>query len=505
MKILFNNFTNFNNIFKANQINQQRISRFTYPNLAPLPKDTVSFSGRSELVASDMSDAPTTHNCFKTEINAEPAAHYLEKVLEKYILPYTVKPKEKKAEKPLDATISTRIKGSTSIREKVVSKHGKLYKKEYKAFIGSFLDELSKNFELKKNIKEEDVQSCIKEILKNNDDTRYTPYSNVPFMVDSLLRMLHECAFIEVCDFDSSEYKNAMISMIDNVENSYVSQVLDENGDYIKPSTIAGIKYYANDIVGSRIILEDSNPRYIELVFEGLQRAVKDGLLKITSIENNIPDENNLPEGTDISDYQYATDKQLKDFARNTNAELITNVTKTGYISLHVNVDLSDEIFKSCYDGIFNGYTGEIQILGRDVERLKNIEDLCYKLKDNKSVYKRVYEPFQKHFVPLYREHAADFDEYTYRLYLAQRANSKKKKSTTFPPPSALGFTEEQIPPQLDFNRLAIKKQDCDQDSKLQDRSNEDKKNNLNNLYWSGNISTMKTIVRDKIYKQSQS
>ena len=161
-------------------------------------------------------------------------------------------------------------------------------------------------------------------------------------------------------------------------------------------------------------------------------------------------------------------------------------------------------MFKSCYEGIFNGYTGEIQIMGRDVEQLKDIEDLCYKLKDHKNAYKRVYEPFKKHFLPLYEQHTEAFDEYTYRLYLAQRANSKKKKSSSFPSAASLGFDESQIPRQLDFNRLASKKRDCDFDSEDKDKDNEKKKNSMYNLYTSGNIATMQSIVRDKIYKQSQ-
>ena len=181
-------FSSFSSIFKNQKINNVGINKFSHPNLAPLPKDTVSFSGRSELVATDMSDAPTPYDCFRTEINAEPAAHYLEKVLDHYLQPLITKPKGKKAERPLNATLSTRIKSATSIREKVVSKHAKLYRKEYKAFTISFLSELKKNFDLKKNLGDEDLYVFVKQSIKHdNADTKYSPYSNIHLYCQSKL------------------------------------------------------------------------------------------------------------------------------------------------------------------------------------------------------------------------------------------------------------------------------------------------------------------------------
>ena len=497
--------SNFSSIFDNTKVNNLGMNRFFYPNLAPLKQDMVSFRGPSELVATDMSTAPTSYNCFMAEINAEPAAFYLEKVLEHYISPLTIKPKGKNAQKQLNATLSTRIKSKTSIREKVVSKHAKLYKKEYKTFVNSFIRELKNNFELKKDITDEDLYSCIMQGIKHdNHDTKYSPYANVPFIVDELLTMFEATEVISTDNISTLEYKNILKSMVDNIEANYQSGLLDENGEYIKPSSVAGIKHYANDIVGSRIILEDSNPRYIGLIFDALQRAVDDGLLKINSIENNIPDKDKLPEGTTIKDYEYASSEQLEKFAMATGAELETNITKTGYIAIHINVDLSDDMFKA-YGGQFNGFSGEIQIMGRDVEQLKDVEDLCYKLKDNKNAYRRVYEPFKKHFAPLYAQHKKDFDEYTYKLYLHQRAASKKRKSATFPSAQELGYTEAQIPAQLDFNRLAIKKSDCDQDKKQQEIDNKKKKNSMYTIYTKGDISTMQKVVKDKIYKQAQS
>ena len=498
-------FSSFSNVFNNNKVNSVAVNKFSHSNLAPLSRDTVSFKGPSELVAADMSSAPSSVSCFMAEINAEPAAYYLQKVLEHYIQPLTVKPKGKNTQKPLNATLSTRIKSKTSIREKVVSKHAKLYRKEYKAFTNSFLKELDKNFDLKNNITEDDIYSYIMQATKHdNHDTKYSPYENVPYVVDELLTMLAVNEFISTDNISSFDYKNILKSMVDNIEAGYQSGLLDEKGVYIKPSSVAGIKHYANDIVGSRIILEDSNPRYIELVFDALQRAVDDGLLKINSIENNIPDKNKLPNGTTLEDYQYASQEQLESFAKATNADLQTNITKTGYIAIHINVDLADDMFKA-YNGVFNGFSGEIQIMGRDVEQLKDVEDLCYKLKDNKNAYRRVYEPFKKHFAPLYAKHKKDFDEYTYKLYLHQRATSKKRRSSIFPSAVELGFSEEQIPPQLDFNRLVIKKRDCDQDKSVQDKENQKDKESMYSLYTKGDISTMKSVIRDKIYKQAQS
>ena len=213
------------------------------------------------------------------------------------------------------------------------------------------------------------------------------------------------------------------------------------------------------------------------MIINALKSAVEDKKLKITSIENNIPDSDNLPNGKQISDYLYATDAQLRSLAKAAGAELIKNKSKTGYLAIHINVDLSDDAFNR-NNGVFNGYCGEIQIIGADVERLKDIEDLCYKLKDNKNAIHIAYKPFKDHFLRYYNDSTKDaFDDYTYESYLYQRAISKKqKRNSVFPSLSELGF-EKKLPPELDFNYLRRIKIECDKKYKEMQEEEEAKVN----------------------------
>ena len=181
----------------------------------------------------------------------------------------------------------------------------------------------------------------------------------------------------------------------------------------------------------------------------------------IEHIENNIPDPDKLPKGQSLSDYVYASDSTLHSLKKVSGAELITNKSKSGYTAIHINVDFSDCDFAK-RDPRYSGFKGEIQIIGREVEELKEIEDLCYKLKDNKNAIKAEYKPFKKHFEKYYvGDTRQAFDDYTYKLYLAQRSLPNKVRGQKFQTPEQLGFAD-LVPEQLDFNYLDKLKNDCD-------------------------------------------
>lgn len=499
MIIKLNNITN--NIFKSSNIGVRGANRFTYPNLAPLEKDTVSFSARSELVASNMEDAPSVNMCMRVEENAEPANYYLKKVLDKYLKPIVQgQIVHSKADKFPVAKYKTRIKSATSIREKVVSKHGKLYRNEYNRFSSDVTDAILKHFKAREGVPVEEIFRVVKQEAKYNSSgtVKTSPYINVPYLVNEILNVLDSMTYIDFSSLSEREQKSAFMEIVDTVEGSYDSKLLNSDSRYVDPATVTGIKHYANDIVGARIVMMESAPEYTGKVLDAIKQAAADGYLKITSIENNIPSVDKLPEGKQLSDYEYATQAQLRSLAKKTGARLITNESKTGYLAVHINVDLSDDMFKE-YGGVFNGYSGEIQIIGRDVEQLKDIEDLCYKLKDKKNAYKRVYEPFKKHFLTYYTKDTQEaFDDYTYALYLAQRAlPPRKRASYRFPTIAELGF-EGKVPPQLDFNRLKIKKRDCDADLAIQEAQAKKTEASSHDIIRNGNISTMKNLIDSK-------
>ncbi len=475
--------------------NRQYISK--YPNLAPLQKDTVSFSGQGKLIAESMVDAPAERTCRQVEVNAEPARFYLESILDKYLKPLTQVNSESN---PKDFPIleySTRIKKSTSIREKVVSKYSKVYSTEADEFSCHLIDEFMKYFELKDGISKNFIIQEAKKLIAS----KVPPYEFISYYVSTIASDFQDKNYLNFRDFSDDKQKQIFSQIVDSLEEVPKSSHT-EGAAYIEPTSIKGVKHYANDIVGARITMKESDPEYTGLVLSALKQAVDDGLLKITSIENNLPDPKKLPQGKEISDYAYATDSQLRNLAKAADTQLIRNKSKSGYIAIHINVDLSSPLF-SCYKGVFDGYSGEIQILGTDVEKLKDIEDLCYKLKDDKNAIRSEYKPFKTYFKKYYNAETKDaFEDYTYALYLAQRTLPPfAKHSEYFPSIAELGF-EGKVPNELDFNNLKDLKDKCDHVAKLvqkQEELNDTSKGShtetLKTIKHNGNIKTVKSLI----------
>ena len=482
---------------KFTAISNQRQYVQQYPNLAPLEKDTVSFSGQGKLISENMVDAPTERTCRQIEANAEPARFYLHTILDKYLTPLT---QVNIDDNPKDFPIleyKTRVKQSTSIREKVVSKYTKINDEELKNFTSQLVDELMSYFKLQNGVTRElvigEVRNCIAK--------KVPPYEFTQYYFSTIISELNKKHRFNFSDYSEEEQKQIYKAIIEKL-NEVPPSPHCEGSTYIDPTTIRGAKHYANDIVGARITMKESSPEYTGLVLAALRNAVEDGVLNITSIENNMPDPKKLPPGKELSEYEYATDSQLRKLAKASNAKLIRNKSKSGYLAIHINVDLSSPIF-SGYKGVFNGYTGEIQIIGTDVERLKEVEDLCYKLKDDKNAIRSEYKPFKELFKKYYNPETAEaFENYTYALYLAQRAiPPNTKRESFFPTIADLGF-EGKVPEQLDFNNLKKIKDRCDNSAaitKKQEQMKSSKKDatsaTIRSIKQDGNIRTMKSLI----------
>jgi len=126
------------------------------------------------------------------------------------------------------------------------------------------------------------------------------------------------------------------------------------------------------DIIGARIILGDGFRGSGDIIIDRLIETVKDGKLKITEVENHTPADKK---------YQYASQTKLHKLAvasADKYGILVSEKStrnETGYTAIHLSVEFPD------------GYSGEIQILGRDVAVLKELEDVPYKILQGKSVH----------------------------------------------------------------------------------------------------------------------
>lgn len=499
------------NIPKFNKIASFGGSKFSCPNLAPLSKDTVSFSGRAELLAESMSDAPQVNICKSVEQNAIGAAYYLYAVMDKYLsdlVEFKPSPEikealnirptaKKKASGSKVATFELRIKSASSIREKVVSKHAKLHKNEHKKFAGELYGLLTEKFPLSEGIDEKLVIDIIKQQTKHNATAqKSSAYKDAQHHVSSVVEVLRQLNMLDFGNASDDEINSFSKDVIQKLQATESPLILD--GKYAVPNSITGAKHYANDVVGARIVMQEGDKDSTDKILKGLKKAVEDGVLTITSVENNIPDESKIPEGKSVSDYEYASSSQIKDLCSASNAKLKVNKSQTGYLAIHINVKFDHPLFKN-FNGVFGGYSGEIQIIGRDVEQLKRVEDLCYKFKDKKNAVNVAYKPFKDYFLKYYQGDVKQaFDDYTYKAYLAQRENNSKRKVSSFPTRAELGF-KDTVPEELEFKTLSKLYQGCKIVADSQDVETIKKAPSSKEILMYGNFETLKKLIDHKV------
>lgn len=252
------------------------------------------------------------------------------------------------------------------------------------------------------------------------------------------------------------------------------------------PEEISAIKSNCGDIIGGRIILRSPTQEKTSKIIDSLIQEVKAHNLKIKRIENYFPEGDNREleyfKQEDLERLRDAVNQEMK-----TNIQIIPNEKSSGYMAVHLDVDLSNSNYRSKNDG----YTGEIQIVGYDVSKLKDIEDLCYKLKSDKEIKNghpayRVFSEYFKKYVNS-ENIKNDFEIYTKVAYMMQRlkepSNKRQygKKEYLFPSQDDcvtlirnrkdIPIEEKnriieaiyRVPDELDFNKLSKLKSLCDE------------------------------------------
>lgn len=217
------------------------------------------------------------------------------------------------------------------------------------------------------------------------------------------------------------------------------------------------IKRGMTDLAGMKIVMRDASRENVDKVIERLVTAVTEGGAKIVEIENKRPLPIYGPDGKISRSYDYASPIALIKLQRAASKllgreiKLVDENTPSNYMAIHILMELP------------NGITGELQIMGHDVAMLKELEDLCYKVKNGKNIDKK-YAPIEKALAPLKDEEnsllRSEHDKYTQEAYLVQREveprahKSRKKEKFLAAPPT--------LPKELDFNNIYMQKQACD-------------------------------------------
>jgi len=244
-----------------------------------------------------------------------------------------------------------------------------------------------------------------------------------------------------------------------------LAKMIKEQKRAFDPENPEDIKANIGDIVGGRVILRNPSHDNTAKIIDELIKNVLARKLKITRIENYT--------NSELGDqYEYFSQKDLERLKEavnqtyKTNLEVINNQKNTGYMALHLDVDFSNPEYRTKN----NNYKGEIQIVGDDVSKMKDVEDFCYKLKKGMEIrsgnpaYKAFSDYFLKHLNN--EEGKEKFEEYTRKAYAIQRmkepAEAKKgKKNYIFPTATECGVSG--IDSGLDFNILYRLKELSDQ------------------------------------------
>lgn len=505
---MFINKINTYNIPKIFSLgSQKQVSKTTYPNLAPLPHDTVSFRGVENKFDPSAAEKPNFNDCVSAHDYSVAPAYYLYKVFDKFfsnILDYKepsidedklgIRQKKSKSKSNSDkfGTYEIRVKSPASIYEKVVSKFDRLYKKEHNDFAEELYQNMIVPFPPLPNVTKDQIMAVIAHSTNDSMSLKTSAFENPEKTIRDIMEQMRSYNFLDFSG-SSEAAEESFIRAVSSKMEEYSSEVASKDKKLIMPDSIEGIKHYANDIVGARIVLNDKTPECAEKLMFALTKAVQSGALKITSVENIIPDQKFLLKKTNMYDYLYFTERQFKPLEKATGIQVKDKVSKTGYMAVHINIDLSDDdVYRNTPE--CNGFQGEIQIIGRDVERLKEIEDLCYKLKTNKKLKGCGYPTFKDSFSAYNDENKEIFDEYTYYCYLKQRVASPNRRGPFLPSIKELGF-EKSLPQSLDFNNLRDCKNKDETDAKKAQNSSQKSPKNRDEALRQGIVNFAKTLI----------
>ncbi|MBP3821038.1 hypothetical protein J6G99_05275 [bacterium] len=214
-------------------------------------------------------------------------------------------------------------------------------------------------------------------------------------------------------------------------------------------NTKYGVKN-VGDLIGARIVLRDSSAGSVDAVLFSIANAVKQGALRIVEIEKYNPVQGKIPV-KNIKKLGYGTNNGLNILENVSGVTSQVGTQKSGYPAIHITVKTK------------HGYKAEIQIMDENVEDLKHVEDICYKIRCNKGVpskYKNVEADILPSFNDIKSKGLEDsYMDYVKDSYLtAFRSQAKEFKSKIKPKFLQIPYF---LPPKLDFNYIAKKMQEC--------------------------------------------
>lgn len=220
-----------------------------------------------------------------------------------------------------------------------------------------------------------------------------------------------------------------------------------------------GILQKMTDLNGVKLVLRDGSRKGTNIALERILEAVQKKQLIVREIENKRPIVSMGKKGFEAEKYDYASVDYMKNFAKKVNVKynhLEPDYTKMNYPAIHMLLEIPKTNF------VF-----ELQIMGKDVALYKDLDDILFKILNNKEVDKK-YKPIIDRIKPLNEPGNADlkerFNMYRGNVFIFQREKAPHigtKRTEYFLPPKN-EFAGYDVDDKFDMNELYRLMQECD-------------------------------------------
>ena len=188
--------------------------------------------------------------------------------------------------------------------------------------------------------------------------------------------------------------------------------------------TKADILKNMTDLNGGKIILRDGSRKGVNIILDMLTESIRNGDVDLIEIENKRPIAAKKLKGYKAFQYDYAAPEKLEAMRDLTDkihpSEKVNYIpvdyTESNYPALHFLLKLPGEDW--CF---------ELQLMGYDVDLYKNLDDLIYKVLNNKNIDKQ-FKKIEDIVAPLNEpgniKLKEQFNRYRSNVFLFQRAKA---------------------------------------------------------------------------------
>lgn len=217
-----------------------------------------------------------------------------------------------------------------------------------------------------------------------------------------------------------------------------VAELQKKNNGYDVPVSGAFIKSELHDLLGARLILANGERVEMNSVVNRLIESIESGHgPKIKYIKNYGAAHKYLtPSKSDA--LEYASYKAYGHYP-----EVVNKKKTSGYTATHFIIDVG------------SGIDAEIQILGRGVAKVKEIDDICYKGLQGKAISGMPDVSKTLKAVSHDPELKREFDKYVTSAYELARTKWDKMSDGTLKKQKFPEIDKNILPPCLDFNNIA--------------------------------------------------